>query len=506
MSLNESGNSFFHDSDFNFAKEEESVQKSSVNHNSENTMEITLLNPEVKKDESVDGLIKLNIAKYLDEGYIYMYYSVSERSEYKLSEAHKLEREANHRPMESNLIDPNDLVVKTYEDDKEKFSQKTLKNSNNLSSKGSYDGLDGIQSSRVRKKMISDPRTDIDSQLISSKKRPSLYTKSSNKILPVQSNKNYGSQKSRVSRFQKLKNIFFRKPEPIQNRQHEYESATDGLNETHQLISPNRDVSNGMDAQFSTNKVNLCFEKLIKVYHMQTDINRSALVYIPFRINLENQKKLFLSSSTYFVLSDSKEKINMSQIEDYFKLLIIHNIKFAYLSENLLRRYDIDKTTNLTIKEFKSFFQANHSSEDLFHSDKEYNLIPNTDNVFKQMCVRNYNVSARLKKLACLPFTRKCPVQISVDRTIINNTTKHLNISFRYPMHVTLNFEFLEIVLLMRFSSKYSPHIHKELALLCEYINLQKSFIPKKMKDLEFVHKFNIERLQSTNLHSIEVI
>ena len=113
---------------------------------------------------------------------------------------------------------------------------------------------------------------------------------------------------------------------------------------------------------------------------------------------------------------------------------------------------------------------------------------------------------AKLKKLACLPFTRKCPVQISVDRTIINNTTKHLNISFRYPMHVTLNFEFLEIVLLMRFSSKYSPHIHKELALLCEYINLQKSFIPKKMKDLEFVHKFNIERLQSTNLHSIEVI
>ena len=506
MFFDESDDSFFQNSSFSFAEDEKSVQKSSVNLNSESTMEITLWNKEVKKDESVDGLIKLSIAKYLDEGFIYMYYSVSERSEYKLSEAKKLERQTNHRPMESNLIDPHNLVVQTYEDDRDKFSRKTFNNSNNLSSKVSQEGLDGVYSSRFRQKIVSDPRTDIQSELISSKKNPALFSKSSNKILPIQSNREYASQRDKVSRFQKLKNIFFKRKDSLRNRNHDYESATDGLNETHQLISPGRSNINGTDVQFSTNKINLCFEKLIKVYHMQNDINRGALVFIPFRINLEDQKKLFLSSNTYFVLSDDKDKINMSQVEDYFKLLIVHNIKFSYISVNLLKQYNIDKSAKLTIKEFKKLLQGKHTTDDLIHSSIEYNLIPNTDNVFKQMCVRNYSVSTRVKKLVCFPFKKKCPVRISVDKTIINNTTKHLNISFRYPMTVTLNYEYLEIVLLMRFSSKFDVNIYKEIPLLCEYVNLQKSFIPNKMRNLEFVHKFNIERFQSTNLHSIEVI
>lgn len=517
MAYSDSGESFFANSNFEFVDDDASSSRNSDNRPEANSLSITLWNKEVKLGETIDGLIKLGVSDHLPEGLIYLYYTVRERSKYTVANPKKVSRKFNLGVVSGLINAPKNLIGKddrTTNDDVRSSKKSVLD-----TEKADSDEKAMLWGDNEREKMANND-DDLNNNIEYS--NDDLKRDSSNHVDKLRNNqiKPLGDPlRSEITKGMYKKNV---KPDtyPVEaiennslNKKNLEESILQAINYNSNLKSSNRTMQLSQNTQGSIDGSTVFYEKLIKVFTLHNPVNKSSLLFVPFRINLRESEDLLCSAEVHFELSDSTDSVRMSGIHDYFQLSIVHNIKFVYVPAESIKKYNGQRSLALDSKNgeidldtFKRLMSNSETDSNTIFDETDYKVIPNMDDQNKNLFMQKVHLRTKVIRFICLSVLKSFKLSISIDRTIINDQTEHLNVAFKYPRNMVGTFNYLEIILLMKFSSKSKPDMQKELIMLCEHVDIRNRFIGKNKKYLEFVHKFSLENLRSMNFHSVEVI
>lgn len=512
MAYSDSGESFFENNNFDFVNDENSNSVDSRMRPDINSLNVTLWNKEVKLGETIDGLVKFGVSDYLPEGQVYLYYSIREKSQYSLMNSSKISRKYNVGSVIGKVNPPKSVSGKDEKTTTEKkHSNKLQLNENNSNSDD--------------KPILWD--NNEENEILGNENMKNMSLEANNIIGHNSSNKVDRLKKNQIKPMdEKLKNTisninlngtrfnkYLNKDQERRFLQQEYlaESIIYVLENKTSKIDL-KTMKNSQETRSSSDGGTIFFEKLIKVFNIHNPINKSSLLFLPFRISLLDQKDLLCSADICFELSDSKESIRVSGISDYFQISLIHNIKFVFIPTETVRRCYGFKSLNSEIKLsdidlhiFKSLLLNLEGDSNIISDEVDFKVIPNIDEQIKIPFYHKMQLKSRITKCMCIPIPASFKLSLSIDRTIVNDKMKHVNVSFRYPVRMVGSFNYLEIVLLLKFSSKVKSQIFKELIMLCEYVDLRKKYSVKNSRYNEFVHKFSLEKIRNMNFHTVEV-
>lgn len=510
MAYSDSGESFFANSNFEFVNDKNQSSNRSLRPDA-NSLSITLWNREVRLGETIDGLVKLGVGDHLAEGHIYLHFTVRQRSQYVVSSSKKVSRNFN-LGLTSGLVNtPRNLVVKedrvTYEDitnSKQSLVETEKADSDEKAKLWGDDESDKMSNTNDG---VKRPLENLNGGLNGLPTHMSLVGK--NQVKPVDQNFKSGNLNAIYNKSGRLINFSHDRGEAHSlNNKYLEESILHALNNP-TVVKPL--ARTGQDLNCTQDGSTVLFEKLIKVFSLNNPINKPSLLFVPFRIDLKDCKDLLCSANVHFELSDSSDNVKISGGHDYFQLSLIHNLRFAYIPTEAIKRHcgpktlSLDSRAEVDLTTFKTLLANSRSDPNLIVDDTDFNLVPNMDGKDKSVLLDKIRLWTRVTRLLCFPIRMSFKVSIGIDRTVINDQTQHLNVAFSYPVCMIGVFNYLELTLLMKFSSKVSTGVFKELVVLCEHVDLHTRHITRKTKYLEFAHKFSLAELKNSNFHTVQV-
>lgn len=516
MAYSDSGESFFANSNFDFANDNNSGSTDSNTRPEANALSITLWNKEVKLGEMVDGLVKLCVSDYLPEGQIYLYYTVRERSQYMLANSKKVSRKYNIGMTPGLVNAPKNLAPK--EDRSTSEDAKSLKRTFSDTNKADSDEKALLWGNDERNELAGEDLDLKDKCEYSNDDVRNGYPNQISRLRRNQIKPLDGQIKKIQMGKQEDKKVKFNSSlidngEIIgNNKQNLAESIIQALGTNAHLQSTNKIMKTSQDTKVSNDGSIVFFEKLIKVFTIHNPINKSSLLFVPFRIDLQDQKDLLCSADVHFELTDTTDVVRMNEQVDYFQLSLIHNIKFVFLPNDAVKKsYGLKSLSSdmrlgdIDLPTFKSLILNLEADANIILDETDFKVIPNMQEHFNNLFMEKIQLTTRITRLMCLPIRSTFMLNISIDRTIVNDQTDHLNVALKYPKKMIGAFNYLEIILLMKFSSKVQPRVFKELVMLSEHVDLRNRYISRNSKYLEFVHRFSLEKLYNMNFHTVEV-